>query len=551
MNPRSKRGEKHMNDMFENKMSQPDSNIAQLSFSAPVYEVPPPRNFTTGESVFAWISFIAAYLFCRVFPVANNPFGGFLFIIALFTATFVSLKIKGVKLGTLALLAAASAVVVSACLIVTANAFLHSYAYLYALVAYCYFVYTATGNSVQNGFSDFLAIDFFKALFVLPFYSMDQLFKAMFYGKARGSGKFLIKLIIGIAVAIVPTVIVLVLLSYDEGFSEILSKIFDFNLFDIFSHIVSLGFAIPIGMYLFGLFVSAVDNKCSEVITEKTCRAISEKIKVAPAVTVIAAVVPMLFLYVVFFISQWKYYVSGFTGELPDKFSYASYAREGFFQLCAVSVINLIIIISVVLFMRRKSDRPSVLLKILALVYSGFTLVLISTAVAKMIMYIDCYGLTQKRVYATWLMAVLAVLFILIAVRQFVPRFNAVAASLAACVILFSGLALSNVDSVIAGYNVDRYIDGSLETLDVYALEKLGDAAIPELVRLAEELDRETGRVISRRRVVSGSNDIYDQLVEVLYSAAEQKMTEEKGIFSFTVPSLKARKALERINLIK
>ena len=38
----------------------------------------PTREFSTVESIFAWISLMAGYLFCRVFPVSNHSLGGFL-----------------------------------------------------------------------------------------------------------------------------------------------------------------------------------------------------------------------------------------------------------------------------------------------------------------------------------------------------------------------------------------------------------------------------------------------------------------------------------------
>lgn len=508
----------------------------------PYPEPAPPRAFTTPESVYAWLSLAAGYAFCRAFPVGDHPLGGFLLILALFAATAIVLKCRGVKWGLLPALAASSAVVVSSALILCGNTFLQGLAYTYALVAYGYFLYAATGNSVQSGFSDLIVMDVIKALFVLPFASMGHLFRAMFSGRAKGSGKVLLKLLLGVALAIIPTAIVLSLLSYDSSFTALMGDIFDFNLGDIFSHSVSLGFAIPIGMYLFGLFVSAVDHKCPDVMTVEGCRRVSRRIKIAPTVTVLAAVLPLLVIYGIFFISQWQYYISGFTGVLPEAFSYAEYAREGFFQLCTVSVINLVVLVLVSLFMRRADDRPPVVFKLLALVYAVFTLVLISTALAKMAMYIDYYGLTQKRVYATWMMVVLAIVFILIGVGQFVSRLRLVAASLVVCVVCFAGLSVANADGIIAAYNVDRYLKGSLETVDMAAMDELGDAAVPELVRLAEAME-ETG-------ITHENEALYDALTDHLQTEAARINARERDIFSFTVPAIKAEHALREAGWI-
>ena len=124
--------------------------------------------------------------------------------------------------------------------------------------------------------------------------------------------------------------------------------------------------------------------------------------------------------------------------------------------------------------MKRKDERPPLALKILTVVFSVFTLVLISTAVSKMVLYINRFGLTQKRVYATWFMLLLAIVFVLVAVGMFVRRFKTVLICVLVCLALFAGLALCGPDRLIAEYNVDRYLDGSLETVDVGAMGDLG-----------------------------------------------------------------------------
>ncbi len=510
----------------------------------------PAREFSLLESVFAWLCVAAGYAFCRVFPVNQNPFGGFLFILALFITIFVIAKLKGVRFKAMPLIIAVSAVVVSSALIFSANAFLYFFAYIYSLASFCYFIYATFGVPAKNGFSDYIVIDFAKALFFLPFDSLSQIFRAMFTGKARKSGGFILKLLIGAGITIIPTALVIFLLSYDSKFTDLLEKIFDFSTWDVLSHLVSLALAVPIGMYLFSLFISSTDNKCQEFLTIESCKETSQRLKVASSVTVLAAVLPMLTLYVIFFISQWEYYVSAFTGKLPEDFSYAEYAREGFFQLCAVAIINFLVITAILLFMKQKTDKPSIVIKILSVIYSLFTLILISTAIAKMIMYIDVFGLTPKRVYSTWFMIVLMVTFIIVAVRQFVPKLNAVALSLSVCVVLFALLSLSNIDRVIMAYNVNRYINGSLETVDIDAAEELGDAAIPDLVRLAEILDERNGTDIKTEKVSKYDDDLYSKLAIKLREEAKTIKESEKKFFSFTAPSLEAQNALKRIGLI-
>jgi len=519
--------------------------------------IKPKREYTPMEMAFAWVCFFMGYLFCRVFPVVQSPFGGFLFVILLFGVTLFVLLKNGVKPGVLPCAMAGAAIALSASLVLSSNAFLYWLAYVFALCTYCYFVASACGNCVKGGFSGLMAADYFNAMFAMPLASLKCAKEAAFSGKAaKKGGAFLMKVLGGIAVAVMPTLIVGTLLSYDESFNNIMGQIFSFDFGDIFSHIFSIIIGIFVGMYFFGLYISSVDKKGMGALTEEACEENAKKMRKAPALSVFVACIPLLFIYVVFFISQWQYYVSGFTGVLPEEFSYAEYAREGFFELCTVAFINLAAIVAITLFMRRKTEKAPVLLKALTIVYSVFTLVLISTALSKMFMYIESYGLTQKRVYSTCVMVVLAVLFVLIIVKQFVPKVATVAFSLAAGLALFAVLSLGNLDGVIAKYNVDRYLDGSLPTVDIEAMENLGDAAVPELVRLANHMDEKNGTDISNEIAMDGRGDLYGQLAFALRKDAERFMAAGKGttslerFFEFNVPAIKAEKALAGIGLL-
>lgn len=441
------------------------------------------------DTFYAWISLIAGYIFCRVYPISENPLGGFIFICGIFAVTTIVIILKGFRIKAPAIFAAVSAIMVSATLIISANAFLYFFAYVYALGAFCYYIFAGTGNTLEHGFSDLIFMDYFKSLFVMPFTSLGNLFKGLFANTKKENRNVILKLLLGIGLTIIPTTIVLVLLSYDKNFSEILKNIFSFNFKDIWSHFVSLNLGIPVGMYIFGLFTASTEKKCAEIITADSCERVYNKVKIAPTITIIAAIAPMIFVYIIFFISQWDYYISGFTGVLPEEFSYAEYAREGFFQLCAVSVINLVVILLSAMFMKCKDNKPSIASKIVTVIFSIATLILISTALAKMFMYISYYGLTQLRVYSTWFMGVIGTIFVIIILKQFIPKFKALVTSFITCVVLFGALGFLNVDSFIANYNVDRYLDGTLDKIDVEMLKDLKDPAIPAMAKLYEALD--------------------------------------------------------------
>ncbi len=529
--------------------------------SQQVNEEKPKREYSGTETVFAWLSMLAGYAFFRVIPVTENSFGALLYVIALFGVTLAVVIKRGAKLGVMPVGAMAMAIAVSLSLFFSSNGFVHFFAWCFAAVSYCYFVYSCFGNTLEKGFSDLVVADYFKALLVMPFASFGDVFPAIASKNNKNHGKVVLKVLLGVVLAIVPTAIVVSLLSYDSGFTKILNSIFKFSFADLASHIFSALFGILVGMFIFGAYASSCDKKCGDTVTLDGCRSAAQKARVISSVTMLVATLPLLAIYVIFFVSQWKYYVSGFVGVLPDSTSYAQYAREGFFQLCAVSVINLVVIFAIYLFMRR--NGKSVVMKILSLVFSVATLALISTAIAKMVLYINKYGLTPKRVYSSWFMLVLALVFLLICVKQFMPKLKLVATALLVTVVMFAALALSGIDSIIANYNVNAYLAGNLETVDVYALEDLGDSAVPSLVRLAGHYDKENGTSIAEEikdfnrydddyyiyeDFEDSERKTYDMIVSAL--SRYEFNNRNNSIFSLSLPRIKARAALKSAKII-
>ena len=533
--------------------------------ASPAFPQTPPENkaqnvsVSTGDVILAWLSLFTGYLFCRVVPVSKNPLGGFLFLAILFVGTAILLAAKGKKLRGLPFCAFTSALLCIFSLILCANAGIQALSFLFCLVAYAYFVYGTAGCTLEPGFSELLPMDLLKSTVCMPFLSFGAVFSAIGNKKSGHVGAVIGKILIGLSIAFIPTGIVLLLLSYDSAFCDLLEKIFDFNWETIGSHIVSILIGVPIGIYLYGLYRSSIDNRASEVLTAERCHAAAGKARIFSALTACAAVTPILFLYVIFFISQWDYYVAAFFHRLPtagDALSlYSDYAREGFFELCTVSALNLLVLSVCGLFAKREKTVQRVVLKIINSAYALSTLILIATALAKMKLYIDRLGLTPLRVYASWFMLVLAVLFLLILIRQIVPRLPLLALSVCLCALLYCLPVLNNVDARIADYNVNRYLAGTLESIDFEAMEELGDSAVPALVRLARTLDEKNGTDISAEKpeksddglpyYIHSSLSTYEQLRYCLWNKAGKQ--DSGGLFSFTVPRLRARKALASI----
>ena len=506
----------------------PEQNDPTNQPQKPIYSVV--------DTVYAWICLLMAFLFRQSLPVAEHPLGGFLLILTLFLSGFVILRIKKKKLSPVCIFSAVSSMVIGSALVLSGTEFLIKLSMTYCLASYCYFLYAALGNRIEEGFSDYVYIDFVKILFILPFRSIGAIFPALSNKSEKKSFQFFLRFLGGVGIAIIPTLLVLFNLSYDASFVKLLENIFTVESEPIRRTIKSLILTLPLAMYGFGLYASSDRQLLHSKMNAESCQRGLQKAKFLPQLTAAVSVTPILFLYVVFFISQWKYYVSGFTGNLPADFSYAEYARQGFFELCAVSVINLLLIVGIAFFIKRGKNGGSVILKIVATVFCLCTLILISTAIAKLVMYIQYYGLTPRRIYAMWLMVLIGIVFLLIALGQFIRKFKAVAASFTVAIVLFAALGVCNVNALCANYNTNRYLSGSLETVDVVALQELGDSAIPALVQLANAVDREEQPQLAY------------QIDRILNCRAAEFEKEEFSPFSFCVPSAMAKAALKGYN---
>ena len=495
------------------------------------------RQIKAYETVFAWAALLLGYLFCRTLPVSAHPLGAFLLILALYTAGGIFLLLSHARQTPRSLFYLVSPLVLSASLFLSSNAFLHTCTFLWSLICFTFWVTLSYGGGLEANARELLFYDFLKAVFVMPFASFGTFFRSLFpRRKADGTtsgGKQVLLALLGLLIAVIPTAIVVCLLSYDQTFSDIMNKILRLSPDNLADHLVCLIFGIPVAAYGFGAFISGADRKHGKYMSAESCRKFSAGAKFAPGIMVCFAILPLLAVYCVFFVSQWENYVSAFTGRLPSGTQiYSQYARDGFFELCAVSGINAGIMLLVSAFTKRKNDgKPDTLVRIFTALLSLSTLILIATAISKTALYIKAYGLTQLRVYAAWFMILLAAAFVIMLIKQICPKTNAAASLLIAFVLLFGILALSNPDRLIAEYNVDRYLDGTLENPDVWMLANdCGDDAVPSLVRLCRELE-------SR-----GEKDgvLYLKTLELLEEWNNK--VQNSGFFSLTLPRLKAGK---------
>ncbi len=160
-------------------------------------------------------------------------------------------------------------------------------------------------------------------------------------------------------------------------------------------------------------------------------------------------------------------------GLLPEGYTYASYARQGFFQLLAVCIFNFILVLACLAVFQRNR-----VLDFLNLVFSGCTYLMIASSAFRMLLYIRTYYLSFLRVLVLWFLATLVFLMAgvigSIVKRQF-PLFRYCMAVVVSCYLV---LSFGRVDAVVASYHVDKAKEDVCYGDIVYLTTLSKDAAV-------------------------------------------------------------------------
>jgi hypothetical protein len=196
-------------------------------------------------------------------------------------------------------------------------------------------------------------------------------------------------------------------------------------------------------------------------------------------------------LFLAFIALQIGYLFGGAANVTIEGFTYAEYARRGFFELVVTSVfaLGLTVAINTVTKLRSASQQRTLRVALVAL-FAMLGVVLVS-AFARLALYVDAYGLSGTRVYgivfATWL----AVLLVALAIFEWRRQSNRLALALLLALIGFvASLNLVNVDALVARANVNRFIGNPTagtqpdysDQIDIIYLSKLSTDALPTMV---------------------------------------------------------------------
>ena len=286
-------------------------------------------------------------------------------------------------------------------------------------------------------------------------------------------------ILLGIAIAIPLLVIIVFMLSRaDVVFYTMCEDFFKIIKLQTILRIVLM---IIVSYFIFySIFYSLIKKEIKEECTE--CQT-KEPILAITFTSVISVI------YIIFSGIQILYLFIG-NRKLPDGYTYAQYARQGFYELLFVCIMNVVIVlICVTLF------KENTVLKVILCIICTCTYIMIASSAYRMYLYVNAYYFTFLRLMVFFFLLVLSILMTGIMITIFNSKFPLFHYCMFVITIATICLAYSHPDYLIAKYNLAHINnstpiesvmeDGKLENhftyRDVSYLTNLCDDAAPVL----------------------------------------------------------------------
>lgn len=281
--------------------------------------------------------------------------------------------------------------------------------------------------------------------------------------------------------------------SADPVFGGVLSSIFSLNMDSVIQHTVLFVFwgALTAGYLRWGMLGRPAGLQ-------------SPAMKPIESIVPIATALALLnFLFLMFVVVQLRYFFGGASiVEQTSGLTFAEYARQGFFQLVVASGLVLPVLLGADHLVGTGTVAQVRVFRQLAGLLLVLLAVIMASALQRMRLYVQAYGLTDDRLYATAFMVLLIGVFGWFAwtvLRGLRHRF-AFGALMQALAVL-AGLHVLNPDAFIVRTNLNRPV--AERPFDAPYAASLGADAVPTLIDALPRLNEAdrcvvVGRLLDR-----------------------------------------------------
>jgi hypothetical protein len=295
--------------------------------------------------------------------------------------------------------------------------------------------------------------DILRGILVWPFVHILNLFhvipKLTVEDNELTKNSVIKKVMVGIIFSLPVLVIVIALLSSaDLVFGNMVKQIFsNIGFADIIIHTLLIGF---ITILTFSFFWGLTYSTRAQV----PYRNIDPKLDV---ISVLTGLCLLNIVYGVFSYIQFAYLFGSIFNLLPEGFTYAEYARRGFFELVVVAIVNVAIVLGSLNLTKVAGIRSVKAFKILNCGLLVSTLVMLFSSFFRMYSYEEVYGYTYLRVFTHEFMLMLFFMLGITLYRVWSNKLNLAKWYIVISLISYVIVNYINVDVFIAQKNMERY----------------------------------------------------------------------------------------------
>lgn len=434
------------------------------------------------DIIFSFIFLIVAIITVNFSLFYDFNLGFTISYLLFLTVSFLYLKPKGLKFTPFVFLCLITSVAFSFVFCIYNDDFTLFFVFV-RLIILTAMMFLALCNAAKFSNSSYQYIfDVLNLLIVVPLDGLESTVKSLFnFKKNNKYNKNVISIFLG-ALCALPILIVILplLISSDAAFEGLIQNLFNFE--TLFGSII-------IGLLLFiPLFTIVFSLKHDNVKLKGKSKSNFKGLNVFALNSFLGII---CFVYLIYFLSQTAYFINGFAKILPEGYSFAEYARRGFFEMSIICAINLAVIFITSVLSKKSNGKLPASQQFLALAVCLYSLLFISSVAAKMYLYINKYGMTRLRILTSVFMLLLLIVFILVIIRLFAPKFPYMRVAIISILLVGLTVCYADIDTVISKYNVYAYKANLTQTIDVQSLELLSDSSVPFLIELLDDKDEE------------------------------------------------------------
>lgn len=316
--------------------------------------------------------------------------------------------------------------------------------------------------------------------------------------KTESENKNVKKVMLGILVSLPILIIILMLLSsadtiFANGINQITHSVFNLigqiELGDIFYRILLI---VLITIYIMAFVYNIYDMQEEQnENNQENSQRISNKISFDNIISNTILTI-LNFVYLIFCYIQIVNLFIGYS-NLPE-YEYANYARQGFFQLMIVSIINLIIIFITTHNKNEASKKQKKYLQIMNVMLAVFTVIILISSFMRMHLYEQAFGYTFLRLMVYFILITEAILIVPTVIYIFNNKIKLVKIYSIIILTMYIIVNYSNINGMIVNKNISLYLENeelSEKEIDFNYLRTTGIDGAVEMTKWVDKVNGE------------------------------------------------------------